>query len=604
MCGIVGFTGNQVSGNEIVNSLKQLEYRGYDSSGVAVVASDRIHTVKQAGRISHIESPASILQGTAGIGHTRWATHGAATKVNAHPHSTESISLVHNGIIENFFTLKSELPHAVWTSETDSEVILHLLTESLRDSTPFDALKIVAKKLQGTFALAVIFLQEPDLIYALRSGMPLLVGAGTNRQVVTSDPVALPADCRSLAILPEHSISVVRSGLVESWSFSGERKELVYQDRLTTHESSELGNNEHYMIKEIHEQPAIIRALIAERIDYDTMEIKTDLAGVRGLNLGKVNQIHFVACGTAWHAALLGKYYLEALTQIPVSVELASEARYSDRPLSGKNLIIAMSQSGETADTLACINQAVEARCQTLAFCNRPLAEIPRLATKTIHLACGQEVSVASTKAFTSMIFNLYCFALSCGRNRGQLKKESFQQKLTDIRKIPECLEQILANTVKIRQVAESLTAAKAVFFIGRRLSFPVAMEGALKLKEISYVHAEGYAAGELKHGPLALIETGTPVIAITPSDRHQQKTLSNILETKARGARIIAIGSPLNHELQSCADDFIALPELPEDLAPFTTSLIVQLLAYFAARSLGTNIDKPRNLAKSVTVE
>lgn len=605
MCGIVGFSGKSVSGKEIVQCLKQLEYRGYDSSGVATLASGSIRTVKRAGRIINIETDAASLTGTVGIGHTRWATHGAANDVNAHPHSSDQISLVHNGIIENFYSIKSRQPDAVWKTETDTEVILHLLSDYLTAGlAPLAAVRSLVQELRGSFALAIIFQQDPEVVFAVRSGMPLLVGAGDQRHVIASDPVALPNDCLTMAILPEHSITVVRPQHAASGSFSGEQLTLMFQARQIFRETTELGKHEHFMIKEIEEQPAIIRSLLAERINFSALEIDSELAGVRGLNLGKISHIQIVACGTAWHAALLGKYYLESFTQIPVTVELASEFRYSDRPLTSKNLIIAISQSGETADTLSCVNQAVNAKCQILAFCNRAHAEIPRLATKTIHLNCGQEVSVASTKAFLSMIFNFYLFALSCGRNRGQMKKDIFQQKLLELNKIPAAIEQILANAGQIQQVAESLISANAVFFVGRRLSFPIALEGALKLKEISYLRAEGFAAGELKHGPLALIEPGTPVIAIVPADRHQGKTLSNVLETKARGARIITLGDRENQELRTISDAVIDLPELSEDLSPIATAVVVQLLAYYAARKLGTDIDKPRNLAKSVTVE
>jgi glucosamine--fructose-6-phosphate aminotransferase (isomerizing) len=385
--------------------------------------------------------------------------------------------------------------------------------------------------------------------------------------------------------------------------FSGKALALKFEPFKKVAATNDLHGYKNFMAKEIAEQPHIAKHILLESIDNDALEISEDLAGVRGLNLGKIDHIKFVACGTAYHAALLGKYYLELFTPLRVSVEIASEARYSDQQLTSKTLVIAISQSGETADTLSCVDIALAHGCQVLAFCNRAQSDLARKATKTILLQCGPEISVASTKAFFSMVLRLYLFALSCGRNRGQIKKKDMHQKLKALQTLPTNMEAVLNNKFDFESLSTTLSKEKAVFFIGRRLSYPIALEGALKLKEISYIHSEGYAAGELKHGPLALIEKKTPIIAIVPPDRMFSKTLSNIVEAKSRGAYVVTITSE-NPEATAVSDVLINLPQMPEDLFPFAATIIIQIIAYETALRLNRSIDKPRNLAKSVTVE
>jgi glucosamine--fructose-6-phosphate aminotransferase (isomerizing) len=604
MCGIVGFCGQGTTGKEIFTSLKQLEYRGYDSSGISVLNDSGFETVKAAGYLQNIYERATPLKGHIGIGHTRWATHGPANDINAHPHFNDHLSVVHNGIIENYHELKQVYPHSTWKSETDTEVLVHLLTEYILSDQPIlDSLLKLAAIIKGSFAVAVIFKSSPDTIYTIKNGMPLIVGHGTGRHVVASDYLALPDDCVSSAALPDRSVGIVTPDFVRVVDFNGSHLNLKTEAFQKLEAAYELKGYKHFMAKEIAEQPHIAKLIIEQSIDLKTWEIDEKTAGVAGLNLGKIDHIKIVACGSAFHAALIGKYYLESFTPLRVTVEIASEARYSDQSLTSKTLLIAMSQSGETADTLSCVNTALELGCQVLAFCNRKHSDLASKATKTILLECGPEISVASTKAFFAMILRLYIFALSCGRNRGQIKKADFKGKLTDLLGLPDQISTVLALALPIAKVSSILSKEKAVFFLGRRLSYPVALEGALKLKEISYIYSEGYAAGELKHGPLALIEPNTPVISIVPPDRMFSKTMSNIAEAKSRGAYIISITSDGN-EVEQVSDLTINLPKCSEELFPFATTVIVQLIAYTTALQLNRPIDKPRNLAKSVTVE
>ena len=608
MCGIVGYVGRRKALPVLLDGLKRLEYRGYDSAGVALVADGRLVVKKAAGKIAALEAQLGrdTLGATAGMAHTRWATHGAPTTVNAHPHTDCSgdIAVVHNGIIENHAALRQMLlakGHR-FSSETDTEVLAHLIEQFYQGSLE-EAVASALQEVEGAYGLLVLSAKEPDTLVAARSGSPLLLGLGNGENFVASDPSAVLAYTRSVVYLDEGNLAVVTpAGYRVKDRHSVPLNKTVSQidwDLATI----ERGGFAHFMLKEICEQPESIRNVLRGRLLEEE-----GTARLRGINLSdedllKVERVVLTACGTSWHAALVGEYMLEELARLPAEVEYASEFRYRNPLVDERTLVIVISQSGETADTLAALREAKRRGARTLGIVNVVGSTIAREVDGGIFLHAGPEIGVASTKAFTSQIAALALFTLHLGRLRS-LSILQGREIVRALRKLPEQLEAVLARRPAIEELAERYTRASNVLYLGRGYNFPVALEGALKLKEISYIHAEGYPAAEMKHGPIALIDELMPVVFIAPRDAVHAKIVSNIEEVRARGGQVVAVVTEGDAEITGMVDHAVAIPETLDMLTPVLTSVPLQLLAYHIAVRRGCNVDQPRNLAKSVTVE
>jgi glucosamine--fructose-6-phosphate aminotransferase (isomerizing) len=608
MCGIVGYVGPKQATPLLIDGLKRLEYRGYDSAGIAVVVNGRLVVQKAAGKIATLESQLTkaILSGSTGIAHTRWATHGAPTTKNAHPHTdcADMVAIVHNGIVENSSALRtmlSERGHR-FVSETDTEVIAHLIEQFYTGSLE-DAVAAALRELEGAYGIAVISAREPDTIVAARQGSPLLIGIGHGENFVASDPSAVLAHTRSVIYLDEGEMAVIRP--------TGYQLKDRHAVPLTKEISQidwdlatiERGGYLHFMLKEICEQPESVRNTLRGRLLEEEGTARLDGLNLKDEDLLKIDRIVITACGTSWHAALVGEYMLEEMARLPVEVEYASEFRYRNPIVNEKTLVIVISQSGETADTLAAIREAKRRGARTLGIVNVVGSTIAREVDGGIYLHAGPEIGVASTKAFTSQIAALAMFTLRLGRLRA-LSILQGREIVRALRKLPEQIEQVLAKREQIEQLAERYVRATNVLYLGRGYNFPVALEGALKLKEISYIHAEGYPAAEMKHGPIALIDELMPVIFIAPKDGVHGKIVSNIEEVRARGGRVIAVVTEGDTTITPLVDHVIAVPETMDMLTPILASVPLQLLAYYVAVRRGCNVDQPRNLAKSVTVE
>jgi glucosamine--fructose-6-phosphate aminotransferase (isomerizing) len=608
MCGIVGYTGLRQALPVLLDGLKRLEYRGYDSAGIALIADGKLIVQKSAGKIAALEAQLGrdIQQATVGIAHTRWATHGAPTTRNAHPHTdcAGNIAVAHNGIIENHTALRQMLiakGHR-FTSETDTETLAHLIEQFYKGSLE-QAVAAALQEVEGTYGIAVISVKEPNTIVAARSGSPLLLGLGTGENFVASDPSAVLAYTRSVVYLDEGNLAVVTPSGYQvkdrhAVTLSKEVSQIEWN--LAT---IERGGYPHFMLKEICEQPESIRNTLRGHLLEEE-----GTARLGGLNLSTqalagINRIVLTACGTSWHAALVGEYMLEELVRLPAEVEYASEFRYRNPLVDEHTLVIVISQSGETADTLAALREAKRRGARTLGIVNVVGSSIAREVDGGIFLHAGPEIGVASTKAFTSQIAALALFTLYLGRLRS-LSILQGREIVKALRKLPEQLEAVLARRPVIEALAERYTRASNVLYLGRGYNFPVALEGALKLKEISYIHAEGYPAAEMKHGPIALIDELMPVVFVAPRDAVHAKIVSNIEEVRARGGQVIAVVTEGDTEITSIVDHAIAIPQTLDMLTPILTSVPLQLLAYHIAVRRGCNVDQPRNLAKSVTVE
>ena len=606
MCGIVGFSKADIQGSELVESLAHLTYRGYDSSGVAFMLDEGIASAKAPGSIEAIAEKAQRLRGSAAIGHTRWATHGTASQINAHPQTFKTFAIVHNGIVDNYVSLKNQFQSLGFQSETDTEILLRIYSIHRGEGmSPIESIKTLMQQVRGNMSFALIDEAYPNSVFAVRKELPLVVGKLPDGSIVASDPIALPKNCLELLSVPDHCMAHLRNGEVEFIPLV--QGVIAFPSKLAMEQKKEvrqLKNSDNHMIHEIHEQPKIIKSLLKELIHQNNQEIDQVKVGVSGLNLGKICHIQIIGCGSAFYTGLLGKNFLEEYTTLPISIELASEFRYSKRIISPKTLLIAISQSGETADVLACVKMAKQQNCQILAFCNRTHSELARLATKTIDLQCGSEISVASTKAVLSMGFCQYLFALGCGRNRGLLSKLDEREKLSELRHLPGQLNQVLAMSDQIEALSHQLIESKSMLFLGRRNCFPIALEGALKVKELSYIQAEGYSAGELKHGPLALVTEKTVVVGILAMDEVREKTIANLIETKARNAKVLLITNLPRSDWQQIAEDAVEIPCKNATNFLFLATVACQLISYHLANKLGLSVDRPRNLAKSVTVE
>ncbi|WP_461551709.1 glutamine--fructose-6-phosphate transaminase (isomerizing) [Sinorhizobium meliloti] len=608
MCGIVGIVGNQPVSERLVEALKRLEYRGYDSAGVATIDAGTLKRRRAEGKLVNLESRLreEPLAGTIGIAHTRWATHGAPTERNAHPHFTEGVAVVHNGIIENFAELKDELAAggAEFQTETDTEVVAHLLAKYRRDGLGRrEAMHAMLKRVKGAYALAVLFEDDPSTIMAARNGPPLAIGHGSGEMFLGSDAIALAPFTNEITYLIDGDWAVIGKTGVHIFDFDGNVVERPRQISTAAAFLVDKGNHRHFMEKEIYEQPEVIAHALGHYVNF----IENRVVPISdAIDFGKVPSLAISACGTAYLAGLIGKYWFERYARLPVEIDVASEFRYREIPLSPQSAALFISQSGETADTLASLRYCKEHGLKIGAVVNARESTIARESDAVFPILAGPEIGVASTKAFTCQLAVLAALAVGAGKARGTISGEEEQALVKSLAEMPRIMGQVL-NSIqpKIESLSRELSKCHDVLYLGRGTSFPLAMEGALKLKEISYIHAEGYAAGELKHGPIALIDENMPVIVIAPHDRFFDKTVSNMQEVAARGGRIILI----TDEKGAAASKLdtmhtIVLPEVDEIIAPMIFSLPVQLLAYHTAVFMGTDVDQPRNLAKSVTVE
>lgn len=610
MCGIMGYIGNREAQPILIDGLRKLEYRGYDSAGIAICDGATIGIRKAKGRIDVLESQTqkSGLQGSIGIGHTRWATHGRPSDENSHPHFDQSgkFSIVHNGIIENYLDLKQELIEkgVTFTSETDTEVIVHLLALEY-DNNLVAAVQKVAGKIRGAFALGVMTEHEPDKLIAVRMASPLIIGVGENENFIGSDIPAILEHTRDVYVLEDGDVAILTKDSVHVMRLDTTEpieRELVRIE--WDKEQAEKDGFAHYMQKEIYEQPRALRNTMTGRIDATQQKVVFPNLQLSEADAKRVEKIYIVACGTAYHAGLIGKHVIERLAQIPVEVDVASEFRYR-RPLFQPNtLTIAVSQSGETADTLAAMREAKRNGSVVLAITNVVGSSIARDADDVITTNAGPEIAVASTKAYTSQLIAFYLLGIYLAQAKGTLDADTRASLLHQLTALPDQVEHILEHADEIRHFAESIKDEQHLFFIGRGLDHAVSMEGSLKLKEISYIHSEAYAAGELKHGTLALIEEGTRVIALATQDELHEKMISNITEVKARGAKVLGITLDGHVELHRSVDDVCLIPQTDALFTPVLGVIPLQLISYYTSVALGNDVDRPRNLAKSVTVE
>jgi len=609
MCGIVGYIGQQQASPIIIDGLRRLEYRGYDSAGICTLDGDETKIYRAEGKLVNLEN---VLRetpavGTRGIGHTRWATHGKPSEINAHPHRAGSFVVVHNGIIENYLKLKERLQAAGhnFSSETDTEIISHLVEDNYRQSGDFEtAVRKSLNEVQGAYAVAILCSAEPDKLIAAKLGSPLVVGQGQGEYFVASDIPAMLSHTREMIFLEDGEMAIFTEQEMRFTDLAG--TSVAKQSKTITWSPlmAEKGGYKHFMLKEIYEQPRAVADTIAGRLQADEGDVYLEDLGLSDQQLQQLDKIFIIACGTSWHAGLVGKFYIEKLARLPVEIDIASEFRYRD-PIVGENsLTVLISQSGETADTLAGLREAKGKGGKTLCVCNVVDSSIARESDGVIYTHAGPEIGVASTKAFTTQLVALYQLALKLGRVRGILSAEQCRELLAALVTLPRKLEESLEMDAHIEEMARDYMNARDFLYLGRGNQYPIALEGALKLKEISYIHAEGYPAGEMKHGPIALIDELLPVVVLVPRNATYEKVVSNMEEVRARGGKVIAVVSGDDAELIDKVDAIIRVPEICDDLMPVLTSVPMQLLAYHIAVFKGTDVDQPRNLAKSVTVE
>ncbi|MFG2455409.1 glutamine--fructose-6-phosphate transaminase (isomerizing) [Streptomyces sp. M41(2017)] len=615
MCGIVGYVGSQSALDVVMAGLKRLEYRGYDSAGVAVLADGGLAAAKRAGKLVNLEKELvdrPLPAGTTGIGHTRWATHGGPTDANAHPHLDNAgrVAVVHNGIIENFASLRAELAergHDL-TSETDTEVVAHLLAEEFSSCADLaEAMRLVCRRLEGAFTLVAVDADDPDVVVGARRNSPLVVGVGEGEAFLASDVAAFIAHTRSAIELGQDQVVELRRDGVVVTGFDGSPAEVRSYHVDWDASAAEKGGYDYFMLKEIAEQPKAVADTLLGRIDA-AGSLSLDEVRIPVRTLREIDKVVIVACGTAFHAGLIAKYAIEHWTRMPCEVELASEFRYRDPILDRQTLVVAISQSGETMDTLMALRHAREQGAKVLAICNTNGSTIPRESDAVLYTHAGPEVAVASTKAFLTQLVACYLVALYLGQVRGTKWGDEIQAVIRELSRISREVERVLETMEPVRELARSLAHKDTVLFLGRHVGYPVALEGALKLKELAYMHAEGFAAGELKHGPIALIEEDLPVVVIAPSPRGRSvlhdKIVSNIQEIRARGARTIVIAEEGDEAVVPYADHLIRVPATPTLLQPLVSTVPLQVFACELATARGNEVDQPRNLAKSVTVE
>lgn len=610
MCGIVGYIGDRDLLPILLVGLERLSYRGYDSAGIAAISDGEMSYWKRAGKIRELEDTVKTLSIThaMGIGHTRWATHGESSEINAHPHVSQGkkIALVHNGIIENYLSLKKQLTKEghIFRSQTDSEVIVHLIERYLHDDLE-EAVEKAVQDLTGTWAIAVVAECDPDKIVVARKGSPLIIGLGKDENYISSDINTIITHTKEVVYMDDDEIAIIEKQNVTIRKIGGEvitkKVNHISWDAIM----QEKGGYDHFMLKEIYEQPAVIRNIISKYINSDnTIEFKH--INLEKQDLARVSRFIIQACGTSWHAGLIGKYLMEKYTRTLTEVDFSSEFRYRQMITDGAGgeVVVAISQSGETADTLACIREAKCKFYNILSFVNVKGSTIDRESNAVIYTHSGPEIGVASTKNYLAQLMCVYLFTIYLGQLKWTLSQEQVDLMLQNLKRVPEYVEQILAQADKIKAIAEKYSSSREFIFIGRGLNYPSALEGALKLKEISYIHATGYPAGELKHGPIALIDSDLPVVCIAPQSATYDKMLGNIQEVRARKGKTIIIATEGDESIAQYADDIIYIPLAPEDLTPILVAVPLQLLAYYIAIKLDCDVDQPRNLAKSVTVE
>lgn len=608
MCGIVGYVGNSNAKDFLVEGLSKLEYRGYDSAGIAVVNKGKVTVVKHKGRLANLEKDLTVIDadGTVGIGHTRWATHGEPSDVNSHPHQSSKgdITVVHNGIIENYLELREWLKGEGYKffSETDTEVIPNLI-DYYYEGDLYKAVVKATKKLEGSYALGVVCGSEPDKLVAVRKDSPLIVGVGEGEYFIASDIPAVINKTRNIYLLEDKEFVVITKSGVEIFDDKNNKINKEIYKVTWNQDAAEKGGFDSFMLKEIHEQPKAIKETMLSRISMDH-GITFDDFKLTKEELEAIDRIYIVACGTAYHAGLMGKVVIEKHAKIPVEVDIASEFRYRDPLITDKSLIISVSQSGETADTLAVLRAAKKVGARTLAVTNVVGSTISREADNVIYTMAGPEIAVASTKAYTTQVVIMYALGLYFGELRGTLDKNIEDLIKEGLLQIPDKVQELLENKEEFENVAKLLKDEKDVFFLGRGIDYALALEGSLKLKEVSYIHSEAYAGGELKHGTIALIEPGTKVIALLTQEKLREKMVSNVVEVKARGAYVIGLAYEGDQLDSSVFDKVITIPRVSNRVATIPAAVALQLLAYYTAKEKGCDIDKPRNLAKSVTVE
>ena len=611
MCGIVGYIGSKNSLPMLIDGLKRVEYRGYDSAGVAIIHDSTLRVQKKVGKVTELEkaAPSREYSGSIGIGHTRWATHGEPSDINAHPHLSHdgTIAMIHNGIIENYQSIRATLENLGYkfSSATDTEALVHLIQEMKKVSGDLEtAVRLALRQVDGTYGIAVVSSQEPDKIIAARKGSPLIIGIGENEHFIASDASAIVPYTRHVVYLEDGEIAVLSRNKFETKTI--DNVDIVKQVEKITYdiEQIEKGGYEHFMLKEIMEQPETLRNAMRGRVLLD--EGNSKLSGLRDvmLLLENAQRMIITACGKSWHASLVGEYMMEQYAKVPVEVEYASEFRYRNPIVKPNDVLFLVSQSGETADTLAALREAKKKGASVLGICNVVGSTIARESQGGVYIHAGPEIGVASTKAFTSQLIVLSLITLLIARQRGTITADQGKAICAELLSLPDKVQSMLKNTSEIERIAEEFKNISNFLYLGRGYNFPVALEGALKLKEISYIHAEGYPAAEMKHGPIALIDENMPVVVIATKDSTYDKVISNIQEVKARKGRVIAIANADDKRIRSLADHVIDVPQTADLLSPIVNVIPLQLLAYYVAVKRGCNVDQPRNLAKSVTVE
>ena len=615
MCGIVGYVGPRDAGQVLLDGLRRLEYRGYDSAGLAIHDGEALTIVRAVGKLDNLAAAIGFkeLPGGLGLGHTRWATHGRPSEVNAHPHRAGPVAVVHNGIIENHLELKRELERdgVAMTSDTDTEIAAHLIDralgevkESHGEGALLEAVRRALRQIRGAYGLAVISEDSPDRLVVAKKASPLVIGMGRGENLCASDIPALLSYTRDILILEDGEVAELTAGGVRVETLDGTQVKRRARRIDWSPVQAEKGGYKHFMLKEIFEQPRAIEDTLRGRIDLEAGDLVDAELGLSHELAEKVERVYFVACGTSYHASLAGRYYVEQLARIPAQCELASEVRYREPVFGPGDLVVAVSQSGETADTLAALQEARRQGATILALTNVLDSAISRAADGSLYTHAGPEIGVASTKAFTTQLVAMLMLSVYLGRRRGGLSRERAREVLQALVQVPSDLRRVLARADDVIGVARRWHHAKHMLFLGRGLGYPIALEGALKLKEISYAHAEGYAAGEMKHGPIALIDETMPVVVIVPRDSHYEKTLSNLQEVRAREGRVIAVVTEGDEVVNQWTEDLLFVPPVAEWVVPLVTCLPLQLLAYHIADLKGTDVDQPRNLAKTVTVE
>jgi len=609
MCGIIGYIGNQNSVPILIDGLKRLEYRGYDSAGIAFIQHEKIEVRRCVGKLKNLEMVLSgeKLNSTIGIGHTRWATHGRPSEENAHPHRVGNIVVVHNGIIENYIQLKKELiaEGRHFTSETDTEVIAHLIERhTKRGLTLVQAVQEALKEVKGAYAIAVLKEEEPDILVGARNGCPLVAGLAQGGSFLASDIPAILNYTRDVLFLNDEEIIILSPEGIQIVDLEGNPVEKEPSKVMWNPVMAEKGGYRHFMLKEIYEQPRAIMDTLRGRLSYDTGNVYLDEAGLSEDDVKGLKKIFIVACGTSWHAALVAKFMIEEIARLPVEVDVGSEFRYRNPLIDGKSLLIAITQSGETADTLAAMREAKGKGGKVFSVCNVVGSTAARESDGIIYTHAGPEIGVAATKTFTAQLVALYILAIYLGRARGLLSQAEGKNKLETLSQLPNLVEKILEDSDRIEEMARHYFQYTDFLYLGRGPNYPIALEGALKLKEISYIHAEGYPAGEMKHGPIALIDDKMPTVALITRNNVYDKVISNIMEVKARGGKVIAIATDGDEDISAKADDVVYLPQFDHLLTPVLLAIPLQLFAYHIAVLRGCDVDQPRNLAKSVTVE